>query len=480
MEFDLYLLSAAIASLVTLTLSSLLYKHFSSRFSGRNIPPGKTGWPIIGESLEFMAAGRKGQPERFILDRVAKYSSNVFKTSLFLEPLVVVAVGAEANTFLFTENKLVRPWWPNVVRKLFPTVTIGSDAAIRLKKMMSPLLQKSRGLENYIAAIDTIAKRHFASEWEGRDSVLVLPLAHRYTMTLACKLFLSVDDPEQVDGIAALIGALLRAIFSIPINLPGTWFSKGLKASKLIRETVMAIAKQRKIEWSENSAPPKQDMLSHLMMATDDSGKHMTESEIADNILGMLIGGYDPTSTACALVVKYLAELPEIYHCVYQEQMEIRKSKSEGELLDWNDLQKMKYSWNVACEVMRLTPPQQGAFREAIQDFEYQGYFIPKGCKLYWSAYATHMNPKYYPEPEKFDPSRFQGNGVAPYTYVPFGGGVRMCPGKEYSRLELLVFMHNLVTRFKFEKVIADEKVVLDPMPNPAKGLPIRLFPHQS
>ncbi|CAM8963275.1 unnamed protein product [Rhodiola kirilowii] len=159
--------------------------------------------------------------------------------------------------------------------------------------------------------------------------------------------------------------------------------------------------------------------------------------------------------------------------------MEIAKSKNEGEVLTWDDIQKMKYSWNVACEVMRLAPPLQGAFREAITDFVFNGFSIPKGWKLYWSANSTHMNPECFTEPEKFDPKRFEGKGPAPYTYVPFGGGPRMCPGKEYARLEILVFMHNLVRRFKFEKVIADEKIIVDPLPAPAKGLPIRLFPHQ-
>nr|POE97215.1 beta-amyrin 28-oxidase [Quercus suber] len=143
--------------------------------------------------------------------------------------------------------------------------------------------------------------------------------------------------------------------------------------------------------------------------------------------------------------------------------MEIAKSKKPGELLNWDDIQKMKYSWNVAGEVMRLSPPLQGAFREATNGFIFSGFFIPQDWK-----------------PEKFDPSRFEGNGPLPYSYVQFGGGPRMCPGKEYARMEILVFMHNVVKRFKWEKLLPDEKIIVNPMPIPAKGLPVRLLPHNA
>ncbi|KAJ4709153.1 Cytochrome P450 [Melia azedarach] len=294
-----------------------------------------------------------------------------------------------------------------------------------------PQFLKPEALQRYMGIMDHIAQRHFADDWENKHQVAnVHSLCKKYTFWLACRLFMSVEDPDHV------------AIFAA------------------------------------GKASATQDILSQMLLTSDEDGKFMNELDIADKILGLLLGGYDTASIACSLIVKFLAELPHIYDQVYKKQMEIANSKAKSELLNWEDIQKLKYSWNIACEVMRMAPPLQGAFREAITDFIFNGFSIPKGWKLYWSANSTHKNPEYFPEPEKFDPSRFEGKGPAPYTYVPFGGGPRMCPGKEYARLEILVFMHNLVKRFKWEKVIPSERIIVDPLPMPEKGLPVRLYPH--
>uniref|UniRef100_A0A2N9EYA6 Beta-amyrin 28-oxidase n=1 Tax=Fagus sylvatica TaxID=28930 RepID=A0A2N9EYA6_FAGSY len=436
---------------------------------------------MIGESLEFLSTGWKGTPEKFIFDRMTKYSSEIFKTSLLGQPAAVFC-GAACNKFLFSnENKLVTAWWPESVNKVFPSSlqTNSMEEAKKMRKML-PNFLKAEALQGYIGIMDTIAQRHFKSSWENHDQVMVFPMAKKYTFWLACRLFISVEDPTHIARFDDPFRLLASGIISIPIDLPGTPFNRAIKASNFIRKELVAIIKQRKIDLGEGKASTTQDILSHMLTVTDEDGKHMVELDIADKILGLLIGGHDTASAACTFIVKYLAELPHIYDGVYKEQMEIARSKAPGELLNWDDIQKMKYSWNVAREVLRLAPPLQGAFREAINDFIFNGFSIPKGWKLYWSANSTHKSAQYFPEPEKFDPTRFEGAGPAPYTFVPFGGGPRMCPGKEYARLEILVFMHNLVKRFKWEKVLPDEKIVVDPMPMPANDLPVRLYPHKA
>ncbi|KAK2641408.1 hypothetical protein Ddye_023171 [Dipteronia dyeriana] len=472
---------------VSVSLSYLVFQKTNNKSSSmvtvntNNLPPGNMGLPYIGESLQFLNTGRKGHPEKFIFDRVAKYSSNVFKTSILAEPTVVVC-GATANKFLFSnENKLVQAWWPDSVNKIFPssTQTSSKEESKKMRKML-PNFLKPEALMRYIGMMDSIAQQHFQSSWENKEQVTVFPLAKRYTFWVACKVFLSIQDPKHVAKFADPFNDVASGIISIPINLPGTSFNKAIKASNQIRKELLAIIKQRKIDLANKPTHDNQDILSHMLVATDDNGQHMTDLDIADKILGLLIGGHDTASAAITFIVKYLSELPHIYNQVLKEQMEIANSKKPGELLNWDDIQKMKYSWNVACEVMRLAPPLQGAFREAIKDFVFSGFSVPKGWKLYWSTHSTHRNPECFPEPEKFDPTRFEGTGPVPYTFVPFGGGPRMCPGKEYARLEILVFMHNVIRRFNWEKLLADEKIIVDPMPIPAKGLPVRLIPHKA
>ncbi|XP_021761995.1 beta-amyrin 28-oxidase-like [Chenopodium quinoa] len=473
-----FLASIALISSLSLPFLYLFYRHYSTW--GYKLPPGSMGWPVVGESLEFFSTGWKGYPEKFIFDRLKKYKpSQVFKTSIFGEKVAILC-GATGNKFLYSnENKLVQAWWPKSVDKIFPAATQHSSIEeARTMRKLIPLFLKPESLQRYIPIMDTIATRHMESGWEGKDKVEVFPLAKRYTFWVACRLFLSIEDPVHVAKFADPFNEIAAGIISIPIDLPGTPFHKGIKSSEIVRKELSAIIKQRKLDLADGKASPTQDILSHMLLTSTDDGKFMNEMDIANKILGLLIGGHDTASASCTFIVKFLAELPHIYEGVYKEQMEIANSKKPGELLNWEDIQKMKYSWNVACEVMRLAPPLQGGFREAISDFMYNGFQIPKGWKLYWSANTTHLNPEFFPEPTKFDPSRFDGSGPAPYTFVPFGGGPRMCPGKEYARLEILVFMYHIVKRFKWEKVLPSEKVIVNPMPIPEHGLPVRLFPH--
>uniref|UniRef100_A0A7N2LV34 Cytochrome P450 n=1 Tax=Quercus lobata TaxID=97700 RepID=A0A7N2LV34_QUELO len=158
---------------------------------------------------------------------------------------------------------------------------------------------KAEALQRYIGIMDTIAQRHFKAGWDGKQEVIVFPLANR---------------SFQFFGFW---------VISIPKNLPGTAFNRAIKASNLIRKELRVIIKQRKIDLAENKASPTQDILSHMLLTSDENGQYMNEMDIADKIIGLLIGGHDTASAAITFVVKYLAEFPDIYNEVLKGKLHL-------------------------------------------------------------------------------------------------------------------------------------------------------------
>ncbi|KAJ9140052.1 hypothetical protein P3X46_030739 [Hevea brasiliensis] len=148
----------------------------------------------------------------------------------------------------------------------------------------------------------------------------------------------------------------------------------------------------------------------------------------------------------------------------------VRAREANDGKLCWKEMQKMNYTWNVAQDLMRITLSIFGTFKHACRDTSFGGYDIPKGC-------GTDLDKKIFEDPAKFDPSRFEmySTSISPFTYVAFGAGPRICPGAEFARIEVLLIIHHLITTYRWTQVLSDEPVILDPLPYPAKGLPIKI-----
>jgi cytochrome P450 len=169
------------------------------------------------------------------------------------------------------------------------------------------------------------------------------------------------------------------------------------------------------------------------------------------------------------LIVKY----------IWAELVDIMSKKMAGENLTLEDTKKMKYTWQVARESMQLFPPIFGSFRKAIADTEYEGFTIPRGWKVLWTAYGTHYNGDYFDDPVRFSPSRFEA-AIPAHVYVPFGGGPRVCAAYQLAKLNILIFLHFIVTQYDWSLLYPDEPITVDPLPFPSPGMPIKLSPKNS
>ncbi|XP_042032650.1 beta-amyrin 6-beta-monooxygenase-like [Salvia splendens] len=460
--------------LLLLPFSAYLVFSIRKKASGqrKNLPPGSMGWPFLGENMELASLGC----QKLIKDRMHKYSGHVFKTSLLGEKMAVLC-GEQGNKFIFkNQNTLFARWAPPSLRKAIYQdldATKHQEPKATFDNFQYDIL-KPDALKKYVLVMDSLAREHLETEWRGSLVVEALPSTQKYALSLACRIFMNREGWDHSGDFLKSLSRLTKGILSLPVNMLGTALNRAIKGGRVVRRELLRIVEERRREMSKG-----EDLLSKMVEATNEDGEYMSDSMIVNVLIGLLLGAEYELSSLITIVIYYLAELPHIFNRVLEEQMEIAKSKGPNELLAMEDLEKMKYTWNVVRECLRLTPPSIGGFSESTAEFTYAGFTIPKGWKVLWTSHSSHMNPDYFPEPEKFDPLRFEGSGPEPYTYVPFGGGARMCPGRSYTKLVTLVFTHNLVTRFRLEKVIPNEKMLFRSSPAPAHGLPLRLHPHK-
>lgn len=305
-------------SLAVILLSSRL------KSSGSKLPPGRKRWPVIGESLEFALAARRGNPERFITDRMNKYSKEIFRTSLMGENMAVIC-GASGNKFLFSgEDKIVTSWWPNFVKKIFSDPSTGDHT--RPHKVLAEFL-KPEGLKQYVEIMDMMAKKQIEMDWtENRElKVKVYPLSRKYTFALSCRLFMNLEDPESVSRMSDGFDRILAGFVSLPVDIPGTTFNNALKARSILHGEISEIIRKRKKEWEEKRDLylGARDLLSRLLLVSDENGKVLSETEVSIQISGAFLASHETTSTAITFVLKYLAELPHVYDAVFKGNLVI-------------------------------------------------------------------------------------------------------------------------------------------------------------
>jgi cytochrome P450 family 135 len=173
------------------------------------------------------------------------------------------------------------------------------------------------------------------------------------------------------------------------------------------------------------------DILSLLMQASHEDGSPMSDRELRDELVTLLVAGHETTATALAWAVERLARHPE------------KLDRLAAEVAAGEDA----YLKAVVLETLRLRPVISIVNRTLKEPFEVGGYTLPAGVKVAPSIYLVHRRPDVYPEPDRFLPERFLEQPPGTYTWIPFGGGVRRCLGGAFAQFEMEVVLRELVSR---------------------------------
>ncbi|KAL4189962.1 hypothetical protein AMTRI_Chr08g209630 [Amborella trichopoda] len=450
--------------------------NFSQTFRKKKLPPGNLGLPLIGESIGFLKAHKGDKAAAWIEQRIAKFGP-VFKTSL-MGSKTIVLIGPAANRFMFNDAAIGSHQPVGVTQILGPNniFELNGERHKIVKSSFMGLL-KPDGLRTHVPTMSSIICSQIEREFEGKDSVHAVPIMKRLALRLTCALLFGIADEEwDEDAMVQEFTDAIRAAWTVPIDFPGTTFRRGLKARAKIGEFFSGLLQRRreKMEGGEVG----EDVVCSMLGVRDGEGKGLSESEIIDNLVTLMFASHDTTAVVLILTLRQMARDEKVHDKILQEQKKIgREMDGSDGRLTWNELQKMKYTWTVVQELMRMTPPVFGNFKKALKDTTFGGFDIPKGWQVFWVSSGTHLNEKIFQEPQKFEPSRFEASSKSfpSYTYIPFGAGPRSCPGNEFARVEILSTIHHLVTKYRWSEMVPNEPLTHQPLPYPAFGLPIKI-----
>uniref|UniRef100_A0A7N0TQD7 Cytochrome P450 n=1 Tax=Kalanchoe fedtschenkoi TaxID=63787 RepID=A0A7N0TQD7_KALFE len=430
------------ACFITLALVFVPFLILYVRKKGsKRLPPGPLGLPIIGQSLSLLRAMRSNTEERWLKERAAKYGP-VSKLSLFGCPTVFLS-GQDANKFAYTcDGSVLGSQQPASLRRITGERNIMELSGNDHRRVRGALLSflKPEVLKQYVGTMAQEIRSHTEMHWHGKDEVQVMPLMKILTFDLICTLIFGIEKGKKRDELIKLSESMIAGILSVPVNLPFTRFNRSLRASAKMKSILKDVVVEKRRALDENKASPCRDLISCLVtLRDDDCSALLSDDEIVDNAVMVMLAGHDTSSILITFLIRLFAMNPSVYDAVVQEQEEIARSKAPDELLTWEDLTKMKYTWRVAVEMLRMNPPVFTSFRKVLKDIEFGGYAIPKGWQVVWAMCITHKDGSIFPEPETFDPSRFENQVAAPpYCFLAFGAGPRMCPGNEFARIETL------------------------------------------
>lgn len=276
-----------------------------------------------------------------------------------------------------------------------------------------------------------------------------------------CKSFVAFNRLSVKRGLNTLLNQSDKLYFMTP---------DGLKAKRLIKimhDFTGGIVRQRKqeLEAERTSANPQEKKLKSLldlMLDIHCQDNSLSLQDIQFQLDNFAFAGHDTVSNALAFTLVCLANYTDVQNQVRTEVNEALGDDTTD--IGSEHLGKLSYTEMVIKESMRIYPPVPFTGRYLHETLTLGDHVIPKGTDIWLNYYALHRNPKYWPEPEKFDPQRFSienSSGRHPFAYVPFSAGQRNCIGQRYAKTFMKIVVAHIVRQYEIIPVTTIDDLTL-------------------
>ena len=429
--------------------------------------PGRDGWPVVGTTLEQLK-----DPHAFTKKMVAEFGY-IYRTNSFGGRFVQL-IGAEANELvLFDRDKTFssEQGWGPVLNLVFPRGLMLMDfEKHREDRRTLSIAFKPEPMKLYAEALNKgIAAR--VAEWSGKTFAFY-PAIKQLTLDLAAASFLGIPwGPEAQRINKAFVDMVQASIGIVRIPLPGTAMGRGVAGRKFLLDYFGREVPKRRASNGE-------DMFSQICRATKEDGTLLSDDEIIDHMNFLMMAAHDTITSSATSMVMLLAKNPEWQVKLREEMLGLGVN---GEDLPYDRLGDLVLTDYAFKESLRMIPPVPSLPRRAIKPFSFGGYDFPAGTYVGIQPAYTHQMAEHWPDPETFDPLRFEPEQVKArhkYAWVPFGGGAHMCLGLHFAYMQIKILMWHMLRTHRIEiGEGSGDKWQAWPIPKPRDGLPVTLVP---
>nr|XP_010936277.2 LOW QUALITY PROTEIN: cytochrome P450 90B2 [Elaeis guineensis] len=460
-------------------LALFLYTNLIRRKRKKpNLPPGRSGWPFLGETFSYLKPHPATSIGQFMEQHVSRYGK-IYRSSLFGEPTIVSADAGLNRFILQNEGKYFECSYPRsiggILGKWSMLVLVGEMH--REMRMISLNFMSNVRLRSHLLPE---VERHallVLRSWKENSVFSAQEEAKKYTFNLMAKNIMSMDPGEpQTEKLRREYITFMKGVVSAPLNFPGTPYWKALKS----RSTILGVIERKMDERFQNMSQGQERCEEDDLLGWALKQSNLSKEQILDLLLSLLFAGHETSSMALALTIFFLEDCPKAVQELQEEHLEIasrKKLKGDQSGLNWEDYKQMEFTQCVINETLRLGNVVRFVHRKVLQDVRYKGYDIPCGWKILPVFVAVHLDSSLYDDPHQFNPWRWQKSSLGTTTtndFMPYGGGPRLCAGSELAKLEIAVFLHHLILNYRWELAELDQAFAC-PFVDFSKGLPIKV-----
>lgn len=348
---------------------------------------------------------------------------------------------------VLTSRQFVKHYALRMNRRLLGNglLTSEGDTWLRQRRLIQPAFLRDR-LTSYGPAMVEYAER-CAAGWRDGDRRDAHAEMRELTMEIAARTLFGADVRGQGAAVAAALRDVMESFISrlfslvvIPESFPTPANLRAARAIRRLDRLLYDIIEQRRRDG------PGDDLLALLLHARDQDGSGMTDRQLRDEAMTLFLAGHETTALALTYTLHLLARHPQAQEALHREIAAVGDRPVTPA-----DLPRLSYTEKVALESMRLYPPAYIMGREAVAACELGGWPIPAGATLLMPQWAVHRDPRFWPDPERFDPGRWSEEmqrRLPRFAYFPFGGGPRVCIGNHFALMELVLVLATLLRRW--------------------------------